>query len=86
MLEAIDLSALEVKSFGSADGASKSNPPAPPPTEEKPKTEKVRQYSGNCHCGAVKFRLKIPELKEVYQCSCSHCTRVCDHVPNWKMG
>lgn len=75
MLEAIDLSALEVKSFGSTDGASKSNPPAPPPTEEKPNTEKLREYSGNCHCGAVKFRLKIPELKDVYRCSCSHCTR-----------
>ena len=82
MLEGIDLTAPEVKSFSGADGASKSNPPALPPTKETPKKEELKEYRGNCHCGAVKFRMKLPELKEVYQCNCSHCTRVCDQVPN----
>jgi hypothetical protein len=75
MLEGIDLTKLEVKRFSGADGGSKSNPAAP--VEETPK-EKLIEYHGNCHCGAVKFRMKIPELKQVYRCSCSHCTRVCN--------
>ncbi|KZP24173.1 hypothetical protein FIBSPDRAFT_736188, partial [Athelia psychrophila] len=34
-------------------------------------------YHGNCHCGAVHFIVRIPELSahEVGSCNCSICTR-----------
>ncbi|KAJ7643244.1 Mss4-like protein [Mycena rosella] len=32
-------------------------------------------YRGNCHCGAFKFTVKLPELKTVYACDCSLCSR-----------
>ncbi|KAJ7034453.1 Mss4-like protein [Mycena alexandri] len=35
----------------------------------------LAQYHGNCHCGAFKFTLKTPELKEVYACNCSSCSK-----------
>ncbi|KAJ7461993.1 glutathione-dependent formaldehyde-activating enzyme [Mycena latifolia] len=33
------------------------------------------EYRGNCHCGAFKFTLKAPELKQAYACTCSFCSR-----------
>jgi hypothetical protein len=37
----------------------------------------LTSYAGNCHCGAVKFTVKIPSLTdhEVMGCNCSLCTR-----------
>ena len=37
----------------------------------------LTSYAGNCHCGAVKFTVKIPSLTdlEVMSCNCSLCTR-----------
>lgn len=32
-------------------------------------------YQGNCHCGAFKFELTIPELKVVAVCGCSICSK-----------
>ncbi|KAJ7886739.1 glutathione-dependent formaldehyde-activating enzyme [Mycena leptocephala] len=32
-------------------------------------------YRGNCHCGAFKFTLKAPELKQAFACNCSICSR-----------
>ncbi|KAJ7682079.1 Mss4-like protein [Mycena polygramma] len=32
-------------------------------------------YRGNCHCGAFKFTLKVPELKEALSCTCSICSK-----------
>lgn len=34
-------------------------------------------YDANCHCGAVKFTVKIPSLKDhkVMSCNCSLCIR-----------
>lgn len=29
--------------------------------------------SGGCHCGAVKFEVKLPERVEVRRCNCSIC-------------
>jgi hypothetical protein len=31
--------------------------------------------SGGCHCGAVRFRVRLPELREVLDCNCSICTK-----------
>lgn len=35
----------------------------------------LRDYKGNCHCGAVKFSVSIPDLKEVECCDCSLCAK-----------
>ena len=39
-------------------------------TEESPKT-----YRGNCHCGAFIFELTSPEIKTVFECNCSICSK-----------
>lgn len=36
----------------------------------------LETYHGNCHCGAFKFSVRLPELKEVFKCDCSICTKV----------
>ncbi|KAK7062310.1 GFA domain-containing protein [Favolaschia claudopus] len=36
---------------------------------------KLKEYRGNCHCGAFKFKLKIPEIKEAHTCTCSVCAK-----------
>jgi hypothetical protein len=41
--------------------------PQPIPTSE------LKTYKGNCHCGAFKFSIKIPELTSVTECNCSIC-------------
>ena len=33
-------------------------------------------YHGNCHCGAFKFSVQLPELKEAHACNCSICSKV----------
>ena len=32
-----------------------------------------RSYTGNCHCGAVKFTIRVPEIREAEICNCSIC-------------
>lgn len=32
-------------------------------------------YRGNCHCGDIVFEVKVPEIKEAYNCECSICVR-----------
>jgi hypothetical protein len=80
MLEGVDLAALEVKSFNGADTKTNSQSDELFTAQEVPKGKKQKECHGNCHCGAVRFRLSIPELKEVRRCTCSHCTRVCIYV------
>lgn len=31
-------------------------------------------YSGNCHCGAVRFEVTAPARPEVIECNCSICS------------
>ena len=38
-------------------------------------TLELKTYKGNCHCGAFKFSIKIPELTSVTECNCSICFR-----------
>ena len=33
----------------------------------------LKTYYGNCHCGAFKFSVNLPELKLVNECNCSIC-------------
>lgn len=32
-------------------------------------------YSGSCHCGAVKFRFKGPEIVDGLRCNCTICQK-----------
>ena len=43
-------------------------------TEPNP-TPELKTYKGNCHCGALNFSIKIPELTSVAECNCSICFR-----------
>lgn len=36
-------------------------------------TPELKTYHGNCHCGAFKFTIKMPEITTVTQCNCSIC-------------
>ena len=38
-------------------------------------SQELKTYYGNCHCGAFKFSIKIPELKSVEECNCSICLK-----------
>lgn len=33
------------------------------------------EHTGGCHCGAVKFRVKLPRAIEVEECNCSICAK-----------
>ncbi|KAH9221425.1 Mss4-like protein [Leptodontidium sp. 2 PMI_412] len=35
----------------------------------------LKTYYGNCHCGAYKFSVKLPELKSAMTCNCSICLK-----------
>ncbi|KAM0466319.1 hypothetical protein ACHAPV_001278 [Trichoderma viride] len=32
-------------------------------------------YRGNCHCGDFVFEIKVPEIKDAYNCECSICVK-----------
>ena len=34
----------------------------------------AKRYSGNCHCGRVRFEVTA-DLAKVMECNCSHCAR-----------
>ncbi|KAH8655979.1 Mss4-like protein [Tricladium varicosporioides] len=35
----------------------------------------LKTYQGNCHCGAVKYSVTLPEITLVNECDCSICFR-----------
>ena len=35
----------------------------------------LSEHTGGCHCGAVKFRVKLPRAIEVEECNCSICAK-----------
>lgn len=35
----------------------------------------LKTYYGNCHCGAFKFNIKVPEITSLMDCNCSICSR-----------
>jgi hypothetical protein len=46
--------------------------PISPMTEPSP-TPELKTYKGNCHCGAFKFNMKVPELTSFTECNCDIC-------------
>ncbi|RDA88630.1 hypothetical protein CP532_5854 [Ophiocordyceps camponoti-leonardi (nom. inval.)] len=38
-------------------------------------SEKLRTYRGNCHCGRYVYEAELPEIKSLYDCNCSICTK-----------
>jgi hypothetical protein len=38
-------------------------------------TEELKTYQGNCHCGAFKFHVTLPEVKSAMRCNCSVCSK-----------
>jgi hypothetical protein len=49
-----------------------------PSSEPKEAENGLKVYDGNCHCGAVTYRVKTKQLTEteVMSCNCSLCSRV----------
>ncbi|KAJ7266882.1 hypothetical protein B0H12DRAFT_1098573 [Mycena haematopus] len=39
------------------------------------KNDMSTSYPGNCHCGAFKFIVKLPDLNHVLSCDCRLCSR-----------
>ena len=78
MLKDVDVESISKKDF---DGAtllgSKYEPPSIPDWEGEVE-EGLKIYNGNCHCGAVSYRLKSKPLEEfeIMSCNCSLCSRV----------
>ena len=35
----------------------------------------MKSYSGSCHCGAVRFTFRHPEIVDAIRCDCSICAR-----------
>lgn len=35
----------------------------------------LKTYHGNCHCGAVKYTVTLPEITSVTECDCSLCLK-----------
>ena len=35
----------------------------------------LKTYVGNCHCGRFKFKVTVPEIKEVNDCNCTFCVK-----------
>ena len=33
----------------------------------------MKEYTGSCHCGGVKFKFKSDELVQIWNCNCSIC-------------
>ena len=38
-------------------------------------SSQLQSYRGNCHCGAVKYTIKLPPIEIVTDCDCSYCFR-----------
>jgi hypothetical protein len=51
---------------------SDTTPTSVPATAPAPE---LKTYHGNCHCGAVKYTVTLPEITSVTECDCSLCRR-----------
>lgn len=74
-LHDVDISQLKTKPFNGAALEPAWEPPSAPHTPKDNDGEKT--YLGSCQCKAVTFSVKSPEIKEVTECNCSICSRVC---------
>ncbi|MDH5377154.1 MAG: GFA family protein [Gammaproteobacteria bacterium] len=41
----------------------------------KPTEHNMQDYSGGCHCGAVRYSVKAPQNLDVVECNCSICSK-----------
>jgi hypothetical protein len=32
-------------------------------------------YEGGCHCGAVRWTMRMPTIDKIYECNCSICSK-----------
>jgi len=40
------------------------------------KAQELKEYHGNCHCGAFRYTMKVPVIEKAAECNCSYCTKV----------
>jgi len=75
-LKDIDLEDLELEKINGADREPAYLPPEGVDIPED-KDSDLRGYTGNCHCGAVRYHLKSKPLSDikVMSCNCSLCSR-----------
>ncbi|WP_027257936.1 GFA family protein [Leisingera aquimarina] len=45
----------------------------------------MKTYSGSCHCGAVRFSFRGPEITCAMQCDCSICIRKTAYLTRFKV-
>ena len=36
----------------------------------------MKEYTGGCHCGGVKYKFKSDQLVEIWNCNCSICDMI----------
>ena len=79
MLRDIDLEGLDIQPFEGSSLGEKYQPPESTAFEKDEVEGGFEMYSGNCHCGAVKYTLKTKPLmdQKPMSCNCSLCSRVC---------
>lgn len=46
----------------------------------------MKTYSGSCHCGAVRFTFRAPEITSAMQCDCSICIRKTAYLTPFKVA
>jgi len=85
-LRDVDLRSLDVETFDGGSIPPAYEPPIYKGPEPSANIEDAKIYTGACHCGAVKMKLKTRGLvgggcEEVRECSCRVCSRVCFSFP-----
>ena len=78
MLKDVDVESIAKKDFDGATMLGSKYEPPPIPEWEGEVEEGLKIYDGNCHCGAICYRLKSKPLEElkIMSCNCSLCSRV----------
>ncbi|OED50363.1 aldehyde-activating protein [Rhodobacteraceae bacterium (ex Bugula neritina AB1)] len=46
----------------------------------------MRTHSGSCHCGAVRFSFRAPDIASAMQCDCSICIRKTAYLTPFKVS
>ena len=47
--------------------------------KRRQRSKRRKEYKGQCHCGAVKFKCHAPEHLVVWDCNCSICAMLKNH-------
>lgn len=72
-----DSSAASSAAHTDATSAAQAEAIPPSPSEFlTPLTDDLKQYSGGCHCGAVRIEVRVPlSNHSVLDCNCSMCSK-----------